>query len=85
MGKKPLQLSLLLICSSMLVIMSSWSLNTFVRLKKARKTYQSDDAFEDAVGMSKTYTSGGLIIGIIMLVVSIGLSVFSAISIYRKK
>lgn len=78
-------MSLLLICSTMLAIMSAWSLNTFVRLNKARKTYDTGDAFEDATHVSPLYCKGGLIIAIVMLLVSLGLVVASANIIYQNK
>ncbi len=64
-------LTLLLITTIILAIMSSWSLNTFLRLKKASKQAVSSDAFEDACHVSTTYTKGGEIIAWSMLVMSL--------------
>jgi len=64
---------ILILCSLMLAVMSAWSLNTFIRLNNARKTYNSGDAFEDATHISPLYCKGGLIIASVMLVVSVGI------------
>lgn len=61
--------TLLLLTAIALVIMSAWSLNTFLRLKKA-STEMSKNSFEDTCHVSVNYTRGGEIIAIVMLVLS---------------
>jgi len=78
------ELVLLLITSIMMVILSSWNLNTFLRLGNASGYYPNDQEFEDACHVSKTYTTGGKIVAIVMLIVSVGLLVLSSVMLYKK-
>ena len=55
---------------SILLILSAWNLNTFIRLKNASKSYDSNQSFEDACHVSKTYVNGGLVIASVMVLFS---------------
>lgn len=76
-------LSLLL--SILLVIMASWNLNTFIRLDNASKDYPNDQAFTDSCHVSKTYTSGGKTIAIVVLITAIVVMTVSVYTTYTKK
>ena len=56
-----------IILVSVIIVLSAWSLNTFLRLKAARNEYPSDDAYEDACHVSITYTKGGEVIAALVL------------------
>lgn len=75
---------ILLIISIMLVIMSSWNLNIFIRLKDASPQYTSDDEFDSACHVSKKYVKVGNIVSIIMLCVSVLLMMGSSFVIYKQ-
>ena len=77
-------LVLLLLVSVMLLILSSWNLNTFVRLSNASKDYPNDQDFEDSCHVSKVYTKGGMIVAIVMVIVSVIVLLASSITIYIK-
>lgn len=77
------QLLLLLIVSSMLVIISAWTVNIFFRLGKASDLYKTDDMFDSACYVSKQYTSTGIAISISMLIISILVLIISSITIYK--
>ena len=77
-------LMLLLIVSVMLSILSAWNLSTFHRLKEASKNYKNDQNFEDSCHVSKTYTSGGEIIAIVMLLMSFLILGVSCVTIFGK-
>ena len=77
--------SISLICSIILIIFSSFTLNTFIRLNNARKTYENDDAFEDATYTSALYCKGGIGISIGMLVLGIILNIKILIDIYQNQ
>jgi len=61
--------SLLLITTIIIIIMSAWSLNTFIRLKNVLDESISNEAFEDINHMSALYINGGKIIACGMLVI----------------
>ena len=81
--KKKMLLSLLL--SLLLVILASWNLNTFMRLDNASKDYPNDQAFTDSCHVSKTYTTGGKTIAIVVLVTAIIVLSVSTYQTYTKK
>jgi hypothetical protein len=61
--------TLLLITTIIIIIMSAWSLNTFIRLKNVLDESISNEAFEDANHMSVLYVKGGKIIAFGILVI----------------
>ena len=77
-------LVLLLLVSVMLLVLSAWNLNTFIRLEKASGDYPNDQEFEDSCHVSKTYTNGGRVVAIVMVVVSVIVLLVSCFTIYRK-
>ena len=74
---------LLIIISSMLVIVSAWTVNIFFRLGKASKLYKTDEMFDSACHMSNQYTSIGITISISMLLISVLVLIVSSITIYN--
>jgi hypothetical protein len=78
-----LLLSLLL--SILLVIMASWNLNTFIRLDNASKDYPNDQAFTDSCHVSKTYTTGGKTIAIVVLVTAIVVMAVTCVILWKKQ
>ena len=77
-------LVLLLLTAVMLVVMSSWNLNVFIRLGNASKDYPTDQNFEDSCHVSKTYAEGGKIVAIVMVIVSVLILLAACITIYKK-
>lgn len=61
---------LLLLVSLMMIILSSFGLATFIRLKSAEKTYTTEDSFNDACHVSKNYVHIGLGVNGAILVLS---------------
>jgi hypothetical protein len=78
-----LSLIVLLLTSLILIILSSWNLNTFIRLKNASKDYKTDQSFENVCHVSKTYITGGLVVAIVMVCVSLFIFITSGIFIVR--
>lgn len=72
------------IVSLSLVILSAWSLSTFVRLHKASDKYPSDAVFESACQMSKEYVKTGMISGIAILVFGVILMILSSWVLWNK-
>ena len=72
---------LLLLTSILLVIVSSWSVATFLRLEKARDKYDSDKVFESACQLGKTYVDVGFYSGIVVIVIGVSLMIISSILI----
>lgn len=67
------------ILASILVIVVSFSLNTFVRLSDASKKYKQGD-FENACHVSKSYVKIGRIFLVILLIIGfilLGLSLYT--------
>lgn len=62
---------LILLLSIMLVIMSSLSLNTYIRLKKLIPIYKNDDTFSVACRLSKEHIVISFWINLIILILSI--------------
>jgi hypothetical protein len=73
---------IVLILSILLVITASLSLNTYIRLYNASKTYPSLDAFEDACNISKTYVTGSMFLMILVLVFGFGLFLLTCWQMY---
>ena len=84
MSNNRILLITLLIISLMLVIISSWNIDIFRRLKNAMPKYTSDDIFNNACLMSKNYVIIGYNISIIMLIISVLLMIFSSFIIQLK-
>jgi hypothetical protein len=78
-------LILLLLVSVMLVVMSSWNLNVFIRLGNASNDYPNDQNFEDSCHVSKTYTEGGKVMAIVMVIVSALILLASCVTVYKQK
>ena len=76
---------LLLLCSIILVFLSSWNLNTFLRLSNASTYYSNDQSFEDSCYVSKTYVKGGKGLAIAMVCLSVILLLISFWDIIHKK
>jgi hypothetical protein len=72
----------LLIVSIMLVIVTSWNVNIFIRLEYASSKY-SNDKFDTACGLSNKYSKNGKIVSIVMLLLSVLLMIGSSIIIYK--
>ena len=77
-----IQSIILLIVSIILVIVSSWNLSIFVRLKSASSQYKVDEVFDNACYISKKYVNSGKIVSTAMLIVSVILLIGSSISVY---
>jgi TRAP-type mannitol/chloroaromatic compound transport system permease small subunit len=67
----------------MLVLISSWCLNTYLRLHKTASKYESDNEFSGSCGMSKEYVNAGIIISITFLVIGAVSMIVSSVTIYR--
>ncbi len=79
-----IQSILLLIVSVMLVIVCSWNLSIFVRLKGVFHRYKTDEVFNYACNISKEYVKYGEIVSISMLVISFILLIGSSINLYYR-
>jgi len=77
-----MEYKLLLVISIILVLLSSWCLNTYIRLHKTMSKYNTKDQFNYACGMSKQYVNTGLIVSIIFLILGGLTMITSSIMIY---
>lgn len=77
------KLNAMLVISIMLVLISSFCLNTYLRLHKTSSKYESDNTFSGACGMSKDYVISGIIISITFLIISAVSMIISSVMIYR--
>lgn len=76
-------LIILLVVSIMLVLISSWCLNTYLLLHKTMSNYDTDKQFAGACGMNKQYVSIGIIISAVFLGLGGIAMITSSIMIYR--
>lgn len=74
---------LILLLSLLLIIISSWSLGTFMRLNKVVNNYNSDRTLESACQVSKQYVQTGLVLGYIITVVSLIILLVASWNVYR--
>lgn len=72
----------LLIISVTLVVMSAWNLSILNRLHSASPDYQTDDIFDSACHVSKSYVNSGRVMSGVVLITSIVFMVGSSVSIY---
>lgn len=70
--------------SILLIIISAWNLNTFIRLDNASNNYSSNQALSDSCHVSKTYVTSGKIIAIAVLCVSTIVLVINSVILYKK-
>ena len=82
-NKMKIQSILLLLVSVMLIIVSSWNLSIFIRLKDASTQYKTDEVFNEACHISKKYVKQGKIVSIVMLSISILLLMGNSVNIYH--
>lgn len=69
--------------SLMLVVVSAWSLGTFIRLNRASKNYKNNTVFESACQLSKEYVTAGLWIGITITLLSLALFAINSYYVYK--
>lgn len=74
---------LILLLSLLLVIISAWSLGTFMRLNKVINNYSNDRTLESACQVSNQYINTGLIVGYITTIVSLIILLIASWNIYR--
>ena len=77
------KLIILLIVSIMLVLISAWCLNTYLRLHKSSGKYENDKTFSSACGMSKEYVNAGIIISVVFLCIGGIAMITSSVMIYK--
>lgn len=77
------KLILLLVISIILVLISSWCLNTYIRLHKTMSNYDTENQFNAACGMSKQYVNTGIAVSITFLIIGGLAMITSSIMIYR--
>lgn len=77
------KLIVLLVISIMLVLISSWCLNTYIRLYKTSDKYSSDNEFNSACGMSRKYVIAGIAVSITFLAIGTIAMIISSVIIYR--
>lgn len=70
--------------SILLIIISAWNLNTFIRLNNASKDYSSNQALSDSCHVSKTYVKSGKVIAIAVLCVSTIVLIVNSVLLYKK-
>ena len=75
---------LLLIVSMLFLIQSSWILGTFLRLKLATKLYNNNAVSENAIQMSLEYINTGYIISVLCVLFSLGMIVYSGITLAKQ-
>jgi hypothetical protein len=68
---------LLLLVSVLLVVFSAFTLNTFLNLRQANRSYPTNHAYEDACHLSNTRTNGGIILSSIFLGIGVILTLLS--------
>ncbi len=69
--------------SLMLVIVSAWSLATFLRLSRASKKYKNNKVFESACQLSKAYVTTGTWMGVSITVLSLTVLALTSYSAYK--
>lgn len=69
----------------LLVFSSAFSLNNFLNLRQAKRTYPSADAYEDACHLSAMRTDGGIVIYIVCLIIGVVLFGWSMLYLYRQR
>lgn len=74
---------LILLLTLLLVIVSAWSLGTFMRLNKVINNYNDDRILESACQVSKHYIQTGLVLGYIITIVSLVILLIASWNIYR--
>lgn len=77
------KLIILLVISIILVLLSSWCLNTYIRLHQTMSNYDTDNQFNIACGMSKQYVNTGLAVSITFLIIGGIMVITSSIMIYK--
>lgn len=70
--------------SILLIIISAWNLNTFIRLDNASKDYSSNQALSDSCHVSKMYVKSGKYIAIAVLCISTIILIINGILLYKK-
>lgn len=67
----------------LLVIVSAWSLGTFLRLRKASGKYKDDRVFETACQVSSMYVHTGVIMGVIITLLALGILAMASRQLYK--
>lgn len=69
--------------SLMLVVVTAWSVGTFLRLNSASKKYNNNKDFESACQLSNEYVKAGVWMGIAILLISVVVFAMSSYNVYR--
>jgi len=78
-----LQVILMFLLTLLLVIVSAWSVGTFLRLQKASDKYKDDRVFEEACQVSSVYVQIGVIMGVIITLLALGILAMASIKMYK--
>ena len=78
-----LQVILMFLLSLMLVVVTAWSVGTFLRLKNASKKYNNNKVFESACQLSKEYVTTGIWMGVVILLLSLVVFAMCSYNVYR--
>jgi len=75
---------LLFLVTVLLVIVSAWSLGTFIKLGNAFKKYDSDKVFNSACNLSIEYIKASVIISFLILVLSFIILILLSTKLYKE-
>lgn len=78
-----LQVILMFLLTLMFIIVTAWSLGTFLRLDNASKKYNNNKVFEFACQVSKEYVTIGIWFGAVSLLLSLMLFAFISYIVYK--
>jgi Na+-driven multidrug efflux pump len=78
-----LQVILMFLLSLMLVVVTAWSVGTFLRLNSASKKYNNNKVFESACQLSKEYVATGMWMGVVILLLSLVVFAMSSYNVYQ--
>lgn len=78
-----LQAVLLFLVSLIAILISSWSLSTFMRLNEAADKYSNNRVFESACQMSKEYVNTGVKMGAVLIAVLTLVIFMASYNVYK--
>lgn len=78
-----LQSILLFLITLLLVIISAWSLSTFLRLNRAKGQYKTDKVLQTACQVSKMYVSTGLSVATVSTILSLIILLLVSWNLYK--